>query len=79
MSRTWNVLGIRWVGVSVGDFAAAQSFVRDVLGLEVRHEAQDFLVADAENGDRFEVFGPAGAPTRLAIRSVAGDGRLRGR
>ena len=35
-----------------------REFAVGTLGLEVKHEQPDFLVADAPNGDRFEVFGP---------------------
>jgi catechol 2,3-dioxygenase-like lactoylglutathione lyase family enzyme len=75
--RKWKVLGIRWVGASAGDFLALRTFVVDVLGLQVRHEEDDFLVADAENGDRFEVFGPrAPRPDRQFDRSPVMAGFL---
>lgn len=41
-----------------------RSFAIDVLGLEMKFERSDFVVADAANGDRFEIFGPgAGHPS----------------
>jgi hypothetical protein len=35
-----------------------RDLIVSTLGLEVKHEEADFVVADTANGDRFEVFGP---------------------
>jgi catechol 2,3-dioxygenase-like lactoylglutathione lyase family enzyme len=55
-----RVLGIRWVGTPTQHYAETVAFARDVLGLALRHEQDDFAVFATENGDVFEVFGPKG-------------------
>ena len=55
-----DVRAIRWLGVQTDRFAEMRSFALDILGLRLVTESDDFLVADAANGDRVEVFGPCG-------------------
>jgi catechol 2,3-dioxygenase-like lactoylglutathione lyase family enzyme len=57
VARTWKVLAIRWAGTTANQYAPMRRLIVSTLGLQVKHEEGDFLVADAENGDRFEVFG----------------------
>jgi catechol 2,3-dioxygenase-like lactoylglutathione lyase family enzyme len=58
-TRAWRVLGIGWVGAGTDRYTAMRDFVVETLGLTPVLERDDFLVADAGDGDRFEVFGPA--------------------
>jgi catechol 2,3-dioxygenase-like lactoylglutathione lyase family enzyme len=55
-----RVRGIRWLGTPTDRYAETVAFARDILGLSLRHEQEDFAVFEAENGDTFEVFGPKG-------------------
>lgn len=56
-----QVKAIRWVGARTDGFEAMRPFLTDALGLAPVFDGEDVLVADAANGDRFELFGP-GAP-----------------
>jgi catechol 2,3-dioxygenase-like lactoylglutathione lyase family enzyme len=51
--------GVAWVGIRADDVERLAQFF-EMLGLDRVHEATDFVVLDAPNGDRIEVFGPAG-------------------
>ena len=62
MARNWHVHGIRWCGVWADDFDSMRRFATKTLGLELEHEGQGFLAADAANGDRFEVFSEGSEP-----------------
>jgi catechol 2,3-dioxygenase-like lactoylglutathione lyase family enzyme len=53
-----KILGIRWLGTPTHRYAETVAFAKDVLGLSLRFEQEDFAVFDTENGDTFEVFGP---------------------
>ncbi|HEV2249460.1 MAG TPA: VOC family protein [Candidatus Limnocylindria bacterium] len=53
-----KVRGIRWLGTPTDRYAETVAFARDILGLTLRLEQEDFAVFAAENGDTFEVFGP---------------------
>ena len=55
-----RVLGIRWLGTPTQRYTETVAFAKDVLGLSLRLEQDEFAVFDAENGDVFEVFGPKG-------------------
>jgi catechol 2,3-dioxygenase-like lactoylglutathione lyase family enzyme len=55
-----RVLGIRWLGSPTDRYAETVAFAKDVLGLDLRFEAEDFAVFETANGDTFEVFGPKG-------------------
>lgn len=52
--------GVSWIGIHVDDVEQAASFFEDVLGLTRRVTREDFVVLDAPNGDRVELFGPTG-------------------
>ena len=48
-----KVLGIRWLGSPTDRYAETVAFAKDVLGLELRFEAEDFAVFETANGDTF--------------------------
>lgn len=54
-----RIRAVTWLGVPTDRFAPMLAFVRDDLGLEVRRQDDDFAALAAENGDVFELFGPA--------------------
>lgn len=56
--------GVSWVGVATERVAEMENFCAAVLGLNRRVKRQDFVVFDAPNGDRLEIFGPAGPQQR---------------
>jgi hypothetical protein len=53
-----KVTGISWVGVKTERFGPLRTFCREVLGLPVRHESDDFVVFRLPDGDQLELFGP---------------------
>jgi catechol 2,3-dioxygenase-like lactoylglutathione lyase family enzyme len=55
-----RVLGIRWLGTPTQRYQETVAFAKDVLGLTLRSEQEDFAVFATENGDVYEVFGPRG-------------------
>jgi catechol 2,3-dioxygenase-like lactoylglutathione lyase family enzyme len=55
-----RVRGIRWLGTPTDHYPETVAFARDILGLQLRREEDDFAVFETENGDTFEVFGPKG-------------------
>ena len=55
-----RVLSIHWLGTPTERYAETVAFAKDVLGLSLRFEKDDFAVFATENGDVFEVFGPKG-------------------
>jgi catechol 2,3-dioxygenase-like lactoylglutathione lyase family enzyme len=55
-----RVRGIRWLGTPTDRYQETVAFARDILGLQLRFEEDDFAVFETENGDTFEVFGPKG-------------------
>jgi len=55
-----RVRGIRWLGTPTTRYVETVSFARDVLGLKLTLEQDEFAVFETENGDTFEVFGPKG-------------------
>ena len=55
-----KVRSIRWLGTPTDRFAETVAFARDILGLRLQLEQEDFAVFELENGDTFEVFGPKG-------------------
>ena len=55
-----KVRGISWLGTPTDRYAETVAFARDILGLSLQHEEEDFAAFEAENGDTFEVFGPKG-------------------
>lgn len=52
--------GISWVGLRVDDVEGAAAFFVDALGFNRVKSREDFIVLDAPNGDRVELFGPRG-------------------
>ncbi len=52
-----KVLGIVWAGVRTRRFESMLGLFRDVMGLDVVHEEDQFEVLHAANGDTVEVFG----------------------
>lgn len=52
--------GVSWVGVQVARVEEMRAFFEAALGLEQRLAREDFVVLDAPNGDRVELFGPRG-------------------
>jgi len=69
-----KVRGIRWLGTPTARYAETVAFARDVLGMTLQLEQDDFAVFHAENGDTFEVFGPKGIADghRFMVAPVAG-------
>ena len=68
-----RVKGIIWVGTAVDDSRANASFFSDVLGMELMTNVTGFARLQAENGDRFELFGPDAAEhDQLDTGPVAG-------
>ena len=57
---TVNVRGIAWVGVKTSKFEEMNRFVTKVMGLKLFGKAKDFRGFRLPNGDKFELFGPAG-------------------
>ena len=55
-----RVRSISWLGTPTDRYPETVAFARDILGLRLRHEQEDFAVFATENGDTFEVFGPKG-------------------
>jgi catechol 2,3-dioxygenase-like lactoylglutathione lyase family enzyme len=55
-----RVRSIRWLGTPTDRYAETVAFARDVLGLTLQLEREDFAVFHIENGDTLEVFGPKG-------------------
>jgi catechol 2,3-dioxygenase-like lactoylglutathione lyase family enzyme len=55
-----RVRSITWLGTPTDRYAETVGFARDILGLRVQLEQDDFAVFKTENGDTFEVFGPKG-------------------
>lgn len=55
-----KVRGIRWLGTPTDRYAETVAFARDILGLRLTIELDEFAVFETENGDVFEVFGPKG-------------------
>jgi len=55
-----RVRSIRWLGTPTDRYAETIAFARDVLGLSLQLEREDFAVFHTENGDTLEVFGPKG-------------------
>ncbi len=55
-----NVRSISWLGTPTERYSETVAFARDILGLRLELEQDDFAVLKAENGDTFEVFGPKG-------------------
>jgi hypothetical protein len=53
-----KALGPTWLGVSTDDFEGPVTFLRDVLGLAVAREDEDFAILRLTNGEAVEVFGP---------------------
>ncbi|MDQ3986374.1 MAG: VOC family protein [Actinomycetota bacterium] len=49
---------IGWGGTRTENFSEMVGFLRDVLGLDVSDEAQDFVSFRLGDGTKFEVFGP---------------------
>jgi Glyoxalase/Bleomycin resistance protein/Dioxygenase superfamily len=60
-----EVRGLAWVGFPTADHGEARSFLIDVLGIRPWVDVPDFTVADLENGDRIELFGPSAARPHL--------------
>src|SRR5712692_1775973 len=52
-----KVLGIVWAGVRTRRFESMLGLFRDVMGLDVVHVEDQFVVLHAANGDTVEVFG----------------------
>lgn len=55
-----RVRGITWLGTPTDRYSETVAFARDILGLRLELEQEDFAVLKTENGDTFEVFGPKG-------------------
>lgn len=55
-----RVLGIRWLGTPTDRYPETVAFARDVLGLALRFEREDFAVVETADGGVFEGFGPKG-------------------
>ena len=52
--------GVAWVGIRTDAVTETAALLREALGLSARLESDDFVVLDAPNGDRVELFGPNG-------------------
>jgi predicted enzyme related to lactoylglutathione lyase len=52
-----RVRGLSWMGLRVGDLAAAKGFLEQ-LGLELDHAEGEMAAFRTQNGDTVEVFGP---------------------
>ena len=68
-----RVRGIRWLGTPTARYAETVAFARDVLGLRLTLEQDDFAVFETENGDVFEVFGPKGIASAVQLARKAVD------
>lgn len=69
-----RVRSIRRLGTTTDRYAETVAFARDVLGLTLQLEREDFAVFHTENGDTLEVFGPKGIADghEFMIAPVAG-------
>ena len=67
-----NVRGISWVGVKTSKFEEMNRFVTRVMGFNSFAESRDFRAFRLPNGDKFELFGPAGPdpPEQFARNKV---------
>lgn len=54
-----KALGLAWLGIPTDDFEGTVAFLRDVLGLTVEREDEDFAILRLPDGEAVEVFGPA--------------------
>ena len=53
------IKGLVWIGTRTDRYGELMSFYRDVMGLELEHEEQDFAVFKLPDGSKAEVFGPS--------------------
>ncbi len=53
-----RIKGLVWLGIPVGDYAAAVRFFGETLGLEVAFDEGTTVELGAGNGDRIQLFGP---------------------
>ena len=60
-----EIRALAWVGFPTSDHAEARRFLTDVLGVAPWLDRPDFTVADLENGDRVELFGPSAARSHM--------------
>jgi predicted enzyme related to lactoylglutathione lyase len=67
-----NVRGISWVGVKSSRFEEMNRFVAKVMGFSSFAKERDFEAFRLSNGDKFELFGPAGPdpPEQFARHKV---------
>ena len=49
---------ISWMGVRTREFAGMVKLFRDILGLELTHTEEGFVVLRTGDGDTVEIFGP---------------------
>jgi predicted enzyme related to lactoylglutathione lyase len=55
-----KVLGVNWVGVKTTQLDRSREFFTEVTGLAVSYQKTDFAVLQLPDGDKLELFGPAG-------------------
>ena len=55
-----KVLSISWLGVKTAQFDRTREFLSQVMGLTISYENTDFAVLELPDGDKLELFGPAG-------------------
>lgn len=69
-----RVRGITWLGTPTDRYSETVAFARDILGLRLELELEDFAVLKTDNGDTFEVFGPKGVADghEFMVAPVAG-------
>jgi catechol 2,3-dioxygenase-like lactoylglutathione lyase family enzyme len=59
-----RVHGLAWLGTRTDDYRATVGFFRDVLGLDLRSDQDDFAVLALPDGSKAEVFGPTSSWNR---------------
>jgi predicted enzyme related to lactoylglutathione lyase len=60
-----KVLSISWVGVKTAQFDRTREFFSQVMGLTISYQNTDFAVLELPDGDKLELFGPAGPDLEL--------------
>ena len=53
-----RIKGLVWLGIPAGDYAAADRFFTQILGLAVAFDEAGTMELSAETDDRIQLFGP---------------------
>jgi catechol 2,3-dioxygenase-like lactoylglutathione lyase family enzyme len=59
-----HIRGVSWAGVKTDRYEAMTAFFRNVAGMEVIADRDDFTVFRLPDGDQVEIFGPRGPDPR---------------